>query len=300
MNRRNFIQSGASLGLLSLAYPSLAKLFAGQQPAYKVTMLRNNVGVFTERGGTIGFLNTKKGLAVIDSQFPDQAKHLIEELRKLNEKPFEYLFNTHHHGDHTSGNIAFKGLVGHVVAHENSLANQQKTAVAQKSEDKQLYPDVTFGADGWKTKVGGEKIKTHYFGAGHTNGDSIIHFENANIAHVGDLMFNRRFPFVDKANGANIGNWAQVLEKITNTFDNDTLFIFGHALDPEKITGNKEDLKAFKNYLEKLLAYVSAEMKAGKTKEEILKTTIIAGAEDWKGDGIQRSLTAAWQELGGA
>jgi cyclase len=206
------------------------------------------------------------------------------------------LINTHHHGDHTSGNVSFKGLVEHVVSHENSLVNQKNAAQKQKTEEKQLYPDITF-SDSWKKKVGKERIKAHYFGAGHTNGDAIIHFENANVVHLGDLLFNRRYPFVDRSAGANVNSWINVLDKTLNTFDNDTIFIFGHAFDPLKITGNKEDINAFKDYLEKLLMFVDSEIKAGKSKEEVMKSTSVPGVTEWQGDGIGRSLQAAYEEL---
>lgn len=266
--------------------------------AYNFKPLRNDVGIFTEQGGTIGWLNSSNGFVVVDAQFPASAPHVIEELKKLGDKPFKYLINTHHHGDHTAGNIAFKGLAEKVVAHQNSLINQKRAAEKANNLDKQLLPDTTFGT-GWKATAGAEKISAYYYGSGHTNGDSIYHFENANIAHIGDLVFNRRFPYIDRENGAHIGNWIAALDKILNQFDNDTLFIWGHSLDPEKVTGNKADVKAYQNYLQNLLTYVSAEIKAGKTKEELLKTTTIPNAPEWKGDGIERSLTAAYDELKG-
>lgn len=296
MQRRQFIQN-AALAAALLAFRQ-TNLFAQQDMlrAYQFKALRNDVGIFIEQGGTIGWLNGSSGFVVIDSQFPTSAPHVIEELKKLNEKPFKYLLNTHHHGDHTAGNIAFKGLAEHVVAHQNSLVNQKLAAEKAKTEDKQLFPDVTFGK-GWKAPVGKEKISAYYYGSGHTNGDVVYHFENANIAHVGDLVFNRRYPYIDQENGAHIGNWIKALDQICNQFDKDTLFIWGHSLDPEKVTGNKDDIKAFQNYLQSLMAFVSGEIKAGKTKEEILKTTSIPGAPEWQGDGIARSLTAAYQEL---
>lgn len=274
----------------------LARFFA--DPAYKMKALRNDIGIFTEKGGTILYLVNKAGIAVVDSQFPDSAAHLIEELKKQSEQPFQLLINTHHHGDHTSGNIAFKDLVKHVVGHANSKINQEAVAVKQKKEAQQLYPDITF-TDTWKDKLGKEKIKAHYFGAGHTNGDAIIHFEHANIAHMGDLQFNRRHPFIDRTAGANIRSWITVLDKTMATFDNDTIFVFGHALDPEKVTGDKEDLKAYQNYLEKLINFADAQFKAGKTKEEFIKNKAIPGETEWKGDGIERPLTAAYEEVSG-
>jgi len=295
MQRRKFIQNSAMAMALLSFYKSEA--FAGNfAKAYQFKALRNDVGVFMEQGGTIAWLNGSSGFVAVDSQFPASAAHVIEELKKLGDKPFKYLLNTHHHGDHTAGNIAFKGLVQNVVAHQNSLVNQKLAAEKANSLDKQLLPDTTFGK-GWKAPVGKEKISAYYYGSGHTNGDAIYHFENANIVHVGDLVFNRRFPYIDKENGAHIGNWITALDKIYNQFDKDTIVITGHSLDPEKVVGDRENVKAFKNYLESLMAFVKAEMKAGKTKEDILKATTIPGAPEWQGDGIARSLTAAYTEL---
>lgn len=297
MKRRDFIQkAGLSIGMLALLQNEGLAGILSTQSAYKMTLLRGDVGIFTEQGGTIAWLVNSEGIAVVDSQFANTSPHVIDELRKKSQRPFRYLINTHHHGDHTGGNIAFKGLAEHVVGHANCLINHRAVATTQKTEDKQLFADTVFN-DQWKTKLGSQTISAHYLGAGHTNGDAIIHFEDANIAHMGDLTFNKRYPFIDRTAGANIASWIQVLEKTMSKFDSDTLFVFGHALDPEKITGGKAELKSMQNYLEKLLQFVAAEKKAGKTKEEILKNTSIPGASDYQGQGIERSLTAAYEEL---
>jgi glyoxylase-like metal-dependent hydrolase (beta-lactamase superfamily II) len=183
-----------------------------------------------------------------------------------------------------------------VLAHENSLKNQKNVAVAQKIEDKQLYPDHTF-TDTWCEKIAKEKICLYYHGAGHTDGDAIIHFEHANIVHMGDLVFNRRHPFVDRSAGASIKSWITVLDKASDHFSNDTIFIFGHAADGYEVTGSKDDLKAFGEYLGKVLNFVDGEIKAGKTKDEVLKTAALPFETQWKGDGLQRPLQAAYEEL---
>ena len=295
MNRRSFIQNSAMVvGALTL---SQQKLLAGFfDDPWKITMLRNEVGIFTERGGTIAFLLSKKGIVVVDSQFPDQSKHLIDELKKKSEQPFKLLINTHHHGDHSGGNIAFKGIVEHVLAHENSKKNQEAAAQKNKTEDKQLYPDQTFGTT-WCEKVGKEKICLHYFGAGHTNGDALVHFQHANIVHMGDLLFNRRHPYVDRSAGANLNSWIKVLDKAVDTFDKKTMFVYGHSGTGYEVTGTSDDLKKFGDYLGRVLKFADDEIKAGKTKEEILKNTALPGETEWKGDGFQRPLQAAYEEL---
>ncbi|MFM9911590.1 MAG: MBL fold metallo-hydrolase [Chitinophagaceae bacterium] len=296
MQRRYFLRNTAlTAGLLSVSPRDLLASLL-QLPAWKIKMLTEETGVFTERGGTILFSFTKEGIVVVDTQFPDQSQHLIDELKKQNDKPFRLLINTHHHGDHSAGNMSFKGIVPHVLAHENSLKNQQKSAIAQKTEEKQLYPDKTY-TDTWCEKIGKEKICLYYFGAAHTNGDSVVHFTKSNIAHMGDLLFNRRHPFVDRSAGANIKSWIDVLDKTQKKFDKKTTYVYGHSGEGYEITGNWEDLSKFSDYLNNLLLFMDKEIKSGKAKEEILKTTVLPFETEWKGDGLIRPLTAAYEEL---
>ncbi len=295
MQRRQFVQASALTGFSLFASKNLLAQLLAEDP-YKMRDLRGGVGVFTEKGGTIAYLITKEGIAIVDTQFPEQAEHLITALRKNNDQPIPYLINTHHHGDHSSGNIAFTGIAKKVVAHANSAQNQRNVAEKQNNVDKQLFPDTTF-TDTWQQKIGNESIKMHYFGAGHTNGDSIVHFENANIAHLGDLLFNGRYPFVDASAGASVKSWIKVLDKTQKTFDKNTLFVFGHAFDPEKITGGQEEINLFKDFLEKTVAFVEKEVKAGKSKEEILKVASIPGVTYMQGTGLERSLGPVYDEV---
>ncbi len=296
--RRKFLQHGG-LGLTAL----MLSPYAFSKSLLKTTNvagfenLKGNVGYFTGRGGTIGWMVNKEAIAVIDSQFPASAKELIAEIQKKSDRKIDYLINTHHHGDHTGGNIAFKDIAVTVFAHENSKANQIRVARERGKEDSQLYPTLTFKNE-WSTNLGDEIVSSTYHGRGHTDGDILTHFENANVVHMGDLLFNRRFPYIDKSAGAHIGNWIKILDTATTKFDNETIFIFGHAGEGYEITGSKEDINAFKNYLEKLMEFMQMEIKAGKSVEEIKNSTsIIPGAPEWKGKGISRSIEAAFQEL---
>lgn len=296
MNRRTFVRSTAiTLSALTLFRGSaLAALL--NDPKYKITMLTDDCGIFTEQGGTILFMVTRKGIVVVDSQFPDPAANLVNELKKKYTQPFSLLVNTHHHKDHTSGNILFTGLVEHVVAHQNSKANQERQARNNNEYDKHLYPDITFN-DSWSRKIGGKKVKLHYYGAAHTNGDSLVHFEEQDIMHLGDLVFNRRHPFIDKTAGANIANWMKVLEKAVSKFGKETRYVCGHAREGNPVVINTDDILLFRDYLGNVLNFVDKEIKAGKTRPEILKATTIPGSPEWMGDGINRPLEAAYAEL---
>jgi cyclase len=296
MQRRQFIQSTAlTAGLLSLQPKNLLASLLQESP-FKIKMLSKDIGIFTERGGTIAFMLSTTGIVVVDAQFPEQSQHLIDELKKRSTQPFKLLINTHHHGDHTAGNISFKGIVGNVLAHSNSKINQENAAKQQKTEDKQLYPDQIYTGV-LCDRIDKEKLCLHYYGAGHTNGDSLVHFTDDDIVHMGDLVFNRRHPFVDRTAGASIKSWIEVLNSSLKAFNKKTTFIYGHAGDGYEVTGKADDLKMFRDYLGNVLKLVEDGIKSGKTKDDIVKATEVPGSPEWKGDGIARPLGAAYDEL---
>ncbi|MEZ5039170.1 MAG: MBL fold metallo-hydrolase [Saprospiraceae bacterium] len=297
--RRTFLkQSSLLAGTAMLPMQNLMAQILGID-AGEMKTLRNNVGIYTERGGTIGWMIDKEGIIVIDTQFPEQATNFIGQVKEKTDRKIDLLINTHHHGDHSGGNIAFKGLVTQVVAHTNSKIHQERVAKERGNEDQQLYPDTTYDTE-WTKKIGGEIVKMHYFGAGHTGGDSLIHLENANIVHMGDLLFNRLIPNIDAGAGASIISWIKLLKKAQKTFDKDTLFICGHAGEGYEVTGNLATLKAKEIYLKTLMKYVKKEKKKGTTLEQLkAKPGLIPGAPDWTGDRFKNvNLEVAWNELG--
>ncbi len=88
MNRRTFIQNSAlTIGALTVAQKSILSGFF--EDPWKIKMLTGDLGIFTEKGGTIAFLLSKKGIVVVDSQFPDQSRHLIDELKKKYFRPYD-------------------------------------------------------------------------------------------------------------------------------------------------------------------------------------------------------------------
>jgi len=46
---------------------------------------------------------------------------------------------------------------------------------------------------------------------------------------MGDLLFNRAHPAIDRTNGASIVNWIVVLQQVARELPGNTIYIFGHA-----------------------------------------------------------------------
>ncbi|HEX7123035.1 MAG TPA: MBL fold metallo-hydrolase, partial [Gemmatimonadaceae bacterium] len=221
LTRRDFLaSSAAAAALAALGRPALALWQQGQAPEPVFTPIRRNVGFFTMRGGTIGWLVNPGGVVVVDSQFPAEAKACITGLNeRSNSRPVDFLINTHHHGDHSGGNVSFRGVAKKVVAHTKADEHMRQPPGGQPPED-QLFPDTTF-TDRWSADVGDERIVARYYGRAHTSGDAVITFERANVVHMGDLMFHQRHPVVDRAAGATMRGWATVLERTVAAHDND-------------------------------------------------------------------------------
>jgi cyclase len=295
--RRDFVRASA-LGVAAAAFPRPLRLGA-QPPLSEFTPLRRNVGTFTDRGGTIGWLVNNDGVLVVDSQFADTAEGFLQGLNaRTGSRPIDALINTHHHGDHTTGNSVLRPAARTIVAHVRSAENQRRVAQAQGSEDQQAFPDTTFPED-WSMQVGDETVRAKYYGPAHTGGDSAIFFEQANIVHLGDLLNNRQYPNIDAVSGASTHGWISVLEQIASEHGSDTLYIFGHAGTGHPLTGSREDLYFQRDYFSAVVDQTRQAIREGRSREETASLERLPGFETFDGPvaRLGLALTIAYDEL---
>lgn len=319
MNRRDFLRYSsliATTGLLSrsllaqTAAPATASTAAAAapQPFGEFKPLRRNVGLFSGRGGTIGWLASPDALAVVDTQFPDTAATCLAGLPGRGDRKIDVVINTHHHGDHTSGNRVFRPAAKAIVAQANvpklqfaaaqRAAQDQKNASRSRLED-QVYADTTFDQT-WRRELGDEVVSAHYFGPAHTNGDAIIVFEKANVVHMGDLVFNRLYPVIDRPGGASVRGWIRLLEDAAKSLPADAIYVFGHGKPEFGVTGKRDDLLMMRDYWTGVLEYVEEQMAAGKGKPEIVGLENLAGFPDFHQKLPNRlggNLATAFDEL---
>jgi cyclase len=303
LSRRDFfVTSSVALGTWTHASAQNAPAPAApaaaapaEPPQTSFDPLRGNVGVFSGRGGTIGMLVAPDGVAVVDTQFPDTAKIALSNLRQWTPRKIDILINTHHHGDHTSGNPVFQPAAAKIVAHQNVPTLQKQQAANSKSDTPQVYADTTYDAT-WSAKVGGETVSLKYYGPGHTSGDSVVTFQNANVVHMGDLLFYMRNPRVDRAAGASIKNWIVLLETVAKEHAADTIYIAGHAKTNLPITVARAEVLKFRDYFTALLAYVQKGIASGQSAAVITKVPGVPGFVDYEGSP-EGTIQAAYDEL---
>ena len=296
ISRRTFLTSAALIPALRLTAHQ-----APPQPPPSVTFtpLRRDVGVFTGRGGTIGWLITPEAVVLVDSQFPDTATLCLEGVKSRSKRQIDLLINTHHHGDHTSGNIVFKPETPHILAHENVPALQKKSAEERGNADQQAYADQTFGKT-WDQDIGQERLQMRHYGPGHTGGDAVVTFAKANVVHVGDLVFRARHPFVDRPGGASVRNWLTTLEQVVKAHETDTIYVFGHAREGLGVSGTAADLTAMRDYFSAVLDHVQKGIAAGQSRDAIVALTALPKFDDYPNSpatALAGVLGVAYDEL---
>ncbi len=299
-NRRTFMRASA-LATMAGALPAGV---GAQQPAAPAappapalfTPLRRNVGIFNQRGGTIGWLVSGDGLLVVDSQFADTAPNLLSGLKERSPRQIDVLINSHHHPDHTGGNGVLRGAAKQIVAHVRSLENQR--VQAERAVTQTTLPDVTF-PETWSVTLGDETIRARHWGPAHTGGDVAIHFEQANVVHLGDLLNNRGYPNVDAPAGASVHGWIQVLEKMAPAYPADALYVYGHAEAGHPFIGTRPDLLYQRDYFTAVIETARRARREGKAKDELAKVEVLPRFEHFGGikARLGLALTIAYDEL---
>lgn len=297
--RRAWMKASA----VAAAGTALPARLAAQQPAATpppapavFTPLRRNVGIFHQRGGTIGWLINRDGLLVVDTQFADTAPNLLAGLKERSPRPIDVLMNSHHHPDHTGGNGVLRPAAKIIVAHERSKENQR--VAAERAKQQVTLPDTTF-TDQWTVSLGDEKITARHWGPAHTGGDVSIHFEQANVVHLGDLLNNRGYPNVDGPAGASVHGWVKVLEQMASHYPADALYVYGHAEAGYPFIGTRQDLASARDYLSAVIAYAARARKDGRPKDALAKVDVLPMFEHFGGTKARLglALTLAYDEL---
>jgi len=203
---KKYFLLAAIILICSSAMPTLAQDFSKVE--IKATKVAGNVYMLEGSGGNIGVSVGPDGILIVDDQFAPLADRIKAALKTLGEGKLKFVLNTHYHGDHTGGNIAF-GPDAPIIAQTNvrkRLSEEQKSKFFNRTtpaSPKEALPVITFD-NAVSVFFNGEEIKVIHFPHGHTDGDSVIFFTGSNVVHMGDDFFNGRFPVLDLEAGGDV------------------------------------------------------------------------------------------------
>lgn len=234
----------------------------------KTEPLAQGVAVLFGSGGNIGVSYGPDGTVLIDDQFAPLTPKIQAAIADLGASPVKFLINTHWHGDHSGGNENFGKAGALIMAHDHvreRMAGEQSTGRgADPASPKNALPVLTYH-DGIKLHLNGDEVHVKHMKHGHTDGDSIIFWKNANILHMGDLYFNKvTLPFIDLNSGGNARGILTAAEKALAMVDEDTKIIPGHGP-----IATKADLMMYRDMMKSVIEAVEEARGDGKSLAEI-------------------------------
>ncbi len=254
------------------------------------------VGGFT--GGNIGLSVGDDGVVMIDDSMPPLLDKMKAAIKKVTDKPVDFLINTHIHGDHTGNNKSMGSDGTRIVAHENLRINMLTKGLTIKGVNKPMpkaaLPVITF-SHAMSFHLNGEDARIFHVANAHTDGDAVIHYQNANVIHTGDTMFNGIFPYIDIDNGGSVDGYIAAQQKILSLSDNKTKIIPGHG----PLAGKKQ-LQTAVDMLIDAKKLISGMITKGKTEEEVVKANPLAKYHDkwnWQFITTERMTRQVYKSL---
>jgi cyclase len=237
-------------------------------------------------GGNVAVYVTSEGVILIDDKFEQDHDGIMENIQSVTSKPVKYVITTHHHADHSGGNVKFVGtaeIISTANARTNIVEHKQSNAPAS------ITPAAVVFDRECSVFLGGKEVRATYFGRGHTNGDAVIYFPALRTIHTGDLMAGTT-PLIDYPGGGSVVEWTKTLDAALK-LDFDTV-IPGHG----KVT-DKASLLAYRNNVEKLRNRAAGLIREGKSEEDVGK--VMMAEFGWAAGSLQAqwSLPGMMKEL---
>jgi cyclase len=217
----------------------------------------------------------KDYVLAIDANYPWGAEEILQEIKKTTDKPVKFVFNTHYHHDHTFGNAVFVEAGATVVS--TAATAQEMRTLGQNEWDhgsdysgrnmdgyRREFPTLLFN-DTLVFDDSIHRVELIRMGPAHTAGDGVAYLPKEKILVTGDL-FVFDIPWGNNVADANADydKWIAVLEKLEGW--NADIVIPGHGKPC-----TTAHLKRQRLYLGDMLQQVRKGIKAGKTREQLIK-----------------------------
>ncbi|WP_203294426.1 MBL fold metallo-hydrolase [Luteirhabdus pelagi] len=252
----------------------------GKETNTKVIQVTNSIYMIEGKGGNIGVQIGNDGVLMIDDQYAAASEAIMEDIERLSKKPIKFLINTHHHGDHTGGNMNFAKEGAIIFSHEK--VRERLLSMVGKDDklfDEDHLPVVTFNEE-LKIHFNGEAIHAFHIESAHTDGDVAIFFPESNVLHTGDTFFNGKYPYIDLESGGTLQGYLDGLQQLKMLANKDTKIIPGHG--PLATIDDFDETIGMLTYLWKQVTY---HYKRGRELKDIIQMKDITAEYEAKNFG---------------
>jgi glyoxylase-like metal-dependent hydrolase (beta-lactamase superfamily II) len=277
----------ASLAGISTALASQHK----DEVNIETQIVREGIYILTGQGGNIGLSSGVDGVFMIDDQFAPLTEKIKQAIKKISKHPVHFLLNTHWHPDHTGGNENF-GNTGSVIIAQANVRKRLSVdnfielfGMETPAATGAALPVITFN-DAITFYLNDDEISVFHVKNAHTDGDSIIHFRNTNVFHMGDTYFAGMYPFIDYDTGGSLEGCIVAIDKVLALTNEDTRIIPGHGP-----LSNKTELVEYRTMLAMIGQRIQRMIDSGKSLEEVQKSQPARGFNAAFGGGFINSGT---------
>lgn len=230
----------------------------------KVHEVAGNLYYLEGRGGNIGVLTGDDGVVLVDDQFAPLTEKIIAAIETVSDGEILYVINTHVHPDHTGGNENFGNLGVPILAHDNVRVRLARGIRGGPPAPAAALPVITF-SESTTLFLNGEEIRVVKVPNAHTDGDSVIHFVNANVIHAGDVYRTTGYPRIDADNGGTAAGTIEALDVIIAMAGPDTKILPGHG-----VLATRDDVREFRDMVAVVYERVKPMVEQGMSLEQVV------------------------------
>jgi glyoxylase-like metal-dependent hydrolase (beta-lactamase superfamily II) len=176
-------------------------------------------------------------------------------------------------------------------AQEQLAAARMNLESAQSFDPLKVGPTVAYDGE-LIFHLGGEDIHLYHPSRAHTDGDSLVHFKNANVAMWGDAFANNWVPVIDSS-GSSL-DWLQFIDRGIAAVGENATMVPGHGA-----IGKAADVRRLRLYFTNLQTAVRSAIAAGKTREQAMDEVTVPAYAGYPGGAarIRMNVAAVYNEL---
>jgi glyoxylase-like metal-dependent hydrolase (beta-lactamase superfamily II) len=197
-----------------------------------VLHVQGNVYMIAGAGANIAVQVGDLGVLVVDTGLARNSEKVLAAIRKLSDKPIQYVVNSALDADRIGGNEAIRragvtitganvaadikdaGQGAQIVAHQNILDRISAPTGKQASAPDGAWPTETYVKGQKEIFFNEEPVAVIYQPKAHTDGDSLVLFRRSDVVATGDIFTTTGYPFIDLANGGSIQGEIDALNNI--------------------------------------------------------------------------------------
>ncbi len=277
----------AGLGAMTLGItPALAQEDPYANVKIESTDLGHGIYMMVGAGGNLGLSTGDDGAFLIDDQFAPLSEKISAAVADVSKSPVRYLVNTHWHFDHAGGNENF-GKSGAIIVAHNNVRQRMSTDQFIKAFDREIkaapaeaLPAITF-SDEISFFQNGQNIHVFHVENAHTDGDAMVYFEGADVLHMGDVFFNKMYPFIDTSSKGSINGVIAAQERALALITETTKIIPGHGP-----LANKADLENTLGMIKAVRTAILQTIAEGKSADEAVAADPLKALNEEWGQGF--------------